>query len=74
MGYYTIMWSLNTHDDRTSATSDQIFATVKVELGPGITILMHLGSAHEPDALPAVLAYIKGQGYGFVTLDQLTTP
>lgn len=74
LGYYTVMWSLNTHDDQDITTADQIYNTVQVELAPGKIILMHAGSAHEPEALPRVLQYIKSQGYRLVTIDQLLAP
>lgn len=74
LGYYTVLWSLNTHDDVDSTTADQIYNTVKTELAPGNIILMHAGSAHEPEALRRVIQYIKSQGYQIVTLDQLLAP
>lgn len=74
LGYYTVLWSLNTHDDVDSTTADQIYNTVKAELAPGKIILMHAGSAHEPEALLRVIQYIKSQGYQIVTLDRLIAP
>ncbi|MGZ3677355.1 MAG: polysaccharide deacetylase family protein [Ktedonobacterales bacterium] len=74
LGYYLVMWSLNTHDDQDSTTASQIVNTVKSELAPGKIILMHGGSAHEPEALSQVIQYIKSQGYSIVTLDQLLAP
>lgn len=74
LGYYTVMWSLNTHDDQDSTTADQIYNTVRAELAPGKIILMHAGSAHEPEAIARVLQYIKSQGYRLVTIDQLLAP
>ncbi len=74
LGYYLVMWSLNTHDDLDATTATQILNTVKGELGPGKIILMHAGSAHEPEALPGVIQYIKSQGYAIVTLDALLAP
>lgn len=74
LGYYLVMWSLNTHDDQDSTSADQILATVRSELAPGKIILMHAGSVHEPEALLRVIQYIKSQGYSIVTLDQLLAP
>lgn len=74
VGYYVVTWSLNTHDDQDTTTASQIVNTVKSELAPGKIILMHGGSAHEPEALPQVIQYIKSQGYNIVTLDQLLAP
>lgn len=74
VGYYVVLWSLNTHDDQDTTTASQILNNVKTELAPGKIILMHAGSAHEPEALPQVIQYIKSQGYSIVTLDQLLLP
>ena len=43
-------------------------------LAPSKIILMHVGSLHEPEALPRVIQYIHSQGYQVVTLDQLLAP
>lgn len=74
IGYYTVMWSIDTLDWMDSTTATNILNTVKSQLGPGKIILMHVGSLHEPEALPSVIAYIKSQGYSIVSLDQLQKP
>lgn len=74
IGYYTVLWSIDTRDWDDATTAADILNTVKGQLGPGKIILMHVGSLHEPEALPNVIAYIKSQGYSIVTLDQLLAP
>ncbi len=74
IGYYTVMWSIDTLDWRDSTTADAIVNTVKSQLGPGKIILMHVGSLHEPEALPRVIAYIQSKGYAIVSLDRLLAP
>jgi peptidoglycan/xylan/chitin deacetylase (PgdA/CDA1 family) len=74
IGYYTVMWSIDTLDWDDATTASDILNTVKSQLGPGKIILMHVGSLHEPEALPNVIAYIKSQGYNIVTLEQLLAP
>lgn len=74
IGYYTVMWSIDTLDWDDATTAAAILNTVKSQLGPGKIILMHVGSLHEPEALPSVISYIKSQGYSIVSLDQLLAP
>jgi peptidoglycan/xylan/chitin deacetylase (PgdA/CDA1 family) len=74
IGYYTVMWSIDTLDWDDATTAAAILNTVKTQLGPGKIILMHVGSLHEPEALPSVIAYIKSQGYSVVSLQQLLAP
>lgn len=74
LGYYTVMWSIDTIDWDNASTATAILNRVKSQLGPGKIILMHVGSLHEPEALPSVIAYIKSQGYSIVSLNQLLAP
>lgn len=74
IGYYTVMWSIDTLDWDDNTTADDILNTVKSQLAPGKIILMHVGSLHEPEALPKVIAYIQSQGYSIVSLNQLLAP
>ncbi|MDE3228723.1 MAG: polysaccharide deacetylase family protein [Chloroflexota bacterium] len=74
IGYYTVMWSIDTIDWDNATTATDIYNRVARNLGPGKIILMHVGSLHEPEALPRVIDYIKSQGYSIVTLNQLLAP
>lgn len=74
VGYYTVLWSLDTLDWQDTSTADDIYNRVKSQLAPGKIILMHVGSLHEPEALPRVIQYIRSQGYQIVTLDRLLAP
>jgi len=74
LGYYTVLWSIDPRDWDDAITADAIYNTVTSQLGPGKIILMHGGSLHEPEALPRVIDYIKGQGYAIVSLDRLLAP
>jgi peptidoglycan/xylan/chitin deacetylase (PgdA/CDA1 family) len=74
IGYYTVLWSLDTLDWQDSMTADDIYNRVRSQLAPGKIILMHVGSLHEPEALPRVIEYITSQGYQIVTLDRLLAP
>lgn len=74
IGYYTVMWSIDTIDWDNATTANDIYNRVVNNLGPGKIILMHVGSLHEPEALPRVIDYIKSQGYSIVTLNKLLAP
>jgi peptidoglycan/xylan/chitin deacetylase (PgdA/CDA1 family) len=74
IGYYTVMWSIDTIDWDDATTAADILNRVKSQLGPGKIILMHVGSLHEPEALPGAIAYIKSQGYSIVSLERLLAP
>ncbi len=74
IGYKTVLWSIDTIDWNDATSADAIYNRVVANLGPGKIILMHVGSLHEPEALPRVIDYIKSQGYTIVTLDQLLAP
>lgn len=74
IGYDTVMWSIDTLDWNDATTADAIYNKVVSNLGPGKIILMHVGSLHEPEALPRVIDYIHSQGYSIVSLDQLLAP
>lgn len=74
IGYTTVLWSIDTIDWNDATTANAIYNKVVSNLAPGKIILMHVGSLHEPEALPRVIDYIRGQGYNIVSLDQLLAP
>lgn len=74
IGYDTVLWSIDTIDWQDTTTAVDILNRVKSQLGPGKIILMHVGSLHEPEALPQVIAYIRSQGYAIVSLKQVVAP
>lgn len=74
IGYSTVLWSIDTIDWNDATSANAIYNKVASNLGPGKIILMHVGSLHEPEALPRVIDYIRSQGYSIVTLDQVLAP
>ena len=74
LGYDTVLWSIDTLDWKDTTTAADIYNTVRSQLAPGKIILMHVGSLHEPEALPQVIAYIQSQGYTIVSLNQVLAP
>ncbi|HEX8729460.1 MAG TPA: polysaccharide deacetylase family protein [Ktedonobacterales bacterium] len=74
IGYTTVLWSIDTIDWNDTTTANAIYNKVVNNLAPGKIILMHVGSLHEPEALPRVIDYIRSQGYSIVSLDRLLAP
>lgn len=78
LGYGDIYWTVDTLGWMgTSAGQSVASATSRVmaHLGPGEIVLMHCGaspdhSTIDADALPGILAGVRAQGYGFVTINQ----
>ncbi|TBL76661.1 polysaccharide deacetylase family protein [Paenibacillus thalictri] len=74
-----IGWSVDTRDwEKVSA--DKILATVKKETKPGAILLEHCAGGKGGDlsntiqALPKIIAYLKSEGYSFVTVPELLNP
>lgn len=65
-----VNWSIDTWDWKNRNTAS-ILASVKSQLSEGGIILMHDIHPTTADALPAVIDYLKSEGYSFVTINQL---
>lgn len=65
-----ILWSVDTLDWKTRSTAKTI-ASVKKEAKPGAIVLMH--DIHQPTvaAVPAIVKYLRDEGYTLVTVDDL---
>jgi peptidoglycan/xylan/chitin deacetylase (PgdA/CDA1 family) len=79
-GYIPVRWTVDTlgwKGTTAGITTESIVSRVAKSLSPGEIVLMHVGSnpddgsTLDADALPAVIASLRGQGYGFVSLDAL---
>jgi peptidoglycan-N-acetylglucosamine deacetylase len=77
-GYrYTVTWDIDTIDwrpiknDPPGPTADQIVAKVLGNAQGGSIVLMHLGGYETFEALPRIVAGLRGGGYDLVTLDEL---
>lgn len=68
-----ILWSIDTLDWKTRSTQKTI-AAVKEQAKPGAIVLMH--DIHKPTvaAVPAIVDYLRGEGYTLVTVDDLLAP
>ncbi|MEB3282653.1 MAG: polysaccharide deacetylase family protein [Lyngbya sp.] len=70
--YVNIMWSSDSKDWRSSASS--IKQNVLSSAKPGRIVLLHDGGGNRAEtvkALPDIIAELKGQGYRFVTIPEL---
>jgi len=69
-GYVSIGWTIDTTDWKPERTAEQIESIVLKKLRPGAIVLMHVGSRHTADILPALIKDLRARGYGFVTVPE----
>jgi peptidoglycan/xylan/chitin deacetylase (PgdA/CDA1 family) len=73
-GYKLIYWNIDTLD-WDNQTADKIVATVKKDMSKGSIILQHNAGGESlkatVEALPRLIAYLRGLGYEFTTIDQM---
>ena len=74
-GYYYVDWNaLNGDAEGSSRTPEQLLARMKETAGKDhIVVLMHDAAAKKstPEALPAIIEYLKSAGYEFYRLDEI---
>jgi peptidoglycan/xylan/chitin deacetylase (PgdA/CDA1 family) len=71
-GLKVVLWSFDSGDSRTEKASDVIAAFDRTESSePGSIVLLHEGQTWTLDALPAILAKLKGAGHELVTVGEL---
>ncbi len=70
LGYRTILWNIDPRDWDSSNTKQDILNSIfnSPNLRPGAIILMHVNSAHEAEALDAVITGLQQRGYRIVPL------
>ncbi|HET8683535.1 MAG TPA: polysaccharide deacetylase family protein [Micromonosporaceae bacterium] len=82
LGYVAVRWTVDSlgWQGLASQTAAKVTERVLATAQPGQIVLMHVGShpqdrsTLDADALPGVIAGLRRQGYGFVTLDTLLQP
>ena len=68
-----VLWNIDTLDWESTATADSVY-NAAVAATNGDVILMHDGGGkrdHDVEALPRIIETLQGQGYTFVTIDEL---
>jgi hypothetical protein len=75
MGYTrTLRWICGSRDS-LGATAEEIMANRIVIAGLGRIVLLHVGAQAEAcEALPRMIASLRGQGFAFVTAAQIVRP
>ncbi|MCW4352949.1 polysaccharide deacetylase family protein [Hoyosella sp. YIM 151337] len=79
-GYLAVRWTVDTlgwQGTSGGRSIQTVVDRVQTTAQPGQIVLMHVGahpsdgSTLDADALPQIITWLRGQGYGFVTLDEL---
>lgn len=72
-GMYTIQWEVVTADPVPDNLADNILRIVQDETQNGSIIIMHANGRgwHTAEALPAMIDYLRTEGYTLVTVSQL---
>lgn len=77
-GYYiNVLWSCDSFGWKGFGADEIVQRCTSPEMGgPGAIILMHVGADAVGDfeALPGLIGYYRGQGYAFVTVEQMLQP
>ena len=83
LGYVAVRWTVDTlgwQGTSQGGTAQTVIDRAVGALQPGEIVLMHVGSnpddgtTFDADALAGMIAGMRAQGYGFVTLDALVAP
>ncbi len=72
--YVTLMWSVDSHDYRSSMTAASMSEKVVGGIHSGAIVLLHDGGGNRTQtvqALPQILNQLQEQGYRFVTVPEL---
>ncbi len=70
MGMYTIQWDVDSLDWKEIPASE-IISRVTKKIRPGSIVLFHNAAKHTPEALPAILDWLKENGYEAVKVSDL---
>jgi polysaccharide deacetylase family sporulation protein PdaB len=70
LGYQTILWTINSLDWKNPGVHS-IINRVTANIKPRAIVLMHQDAGQTPKALPAIINYLKSQGYSFGTVSQV---
>lgn len=72
-GLYTIQWDVVIADPVPDNTADNILKLVQERTQNGSIVVMHANGRgwHTAEALPLIVAYLRGEGYCLVTVSQM---
>ena len=70
MGIHTIQWDVDSLDWKELPASD-IVKRVTSGVGSGSIVLFHNAAKNTPEALPAIIEYLLGEGYAIVPVSEL---
>ncbi len=72
-GLLAIQWDVSTGDPSPGTSAEAIVRTAIKRVKPGSILIGHANGRgwHTPDALPQVIAALKKEGFGFVTVSEL---
>lgn len=70
LGYEVIQWDCDSIDWK-GYTADEICNKVEKKASPGSITLFHSGAKHTAEALPRVIAYLKGEGYTILPVSEM---
>lgn len=70
MGMYTIQWDVDSLDWK-DLSADEIYNRVVTKVQNGSIVLFHNAALNTPEALGRILKKLSGDGYKFVTVEEL---
>ncbi len=70
MGIHTIQWDVDSLDWKEISAAE-IQSRVMKRVKPGSIVLFHNAAKHTPEALPAIIEYLLGEGYTPVPVSEL---
>lgn len=72
-GFVTVHWSVESGDPATGQNADAIYQDCMRAVRPGGVVLMHMNGMgkYTAEALPRLIATLRGQGYTFVKVSEL---
>lgn len=72
LGLGIAMYGDDSYDWANGADASTVKEKVMAQVEPGSIVLMHDVYGHSADALPQIISTLRGEGYTFVTIEELT--
>ena len=71
LGLQSLQWDCDSLDWKPGYSAERVVGCALKNVKPGSVILMHIGAKPMLEALPVILERLTGEGYSFVTADEL---